>query len=122
MRLCATDSYEMNWQVIESPNFLGTTWATEFAEIPSSEMVNTSRASTVRFLELLRTKVTAARPLGTPVSPNGLPVILDKDLMAAHALEIYLHYHEDAQPWEVAPPEWFFNTSRPTLPPAAAGG
>ena len=99
---------------------MGTAWATEFAEIPSNEMVNTSRASTLRFLELHCTKVTAARPLATPVSPSDRPMILDKDVMVAHALEIYLHYHEDSQPWEVVVPEWLFKT--PALSLVAVGG
>jgi hypothetical protein len=91
--------------------FPGTEWKTEIAQIPQGATVSTSKGSALRFLELLRKKVTGARALSTPLGSRGMHSSLE-ELVQGFALEIYLDRHEE--PWVVAP-ETFFK--KPASPP-----
>jgi len=84
----------------------GVEWRTEIAEIPSSEIVSSSRASALRYFELVRKMVAGARPLSAPATDNwSFAALPEKELVEGLAIEVYLDCHEEA--WVVAPETFF---------------
>jgi len=100
--------------------FPGQKWTTEIAQIPASPIAATSRASVLRYLGLLREKVTGARPLSTPLPSNDLTLaeFRERDIIEGLALEVYLDRDEDS--WVVAPERFFKRTACPTGIPSLA--
>lgn len=89
-------------------------WATQIARIPPSTTVTTVRGSTLRFLDLLRNRVTGARQLSKPLPPTDSPSAEppERAIMEGLALDVYMDHHEE--PWVVAPERLFRNTYAPT--------
>jgi len=85
----------------------GVEWRIEIAEIPQGAIAHTSRASALRYVELMRKMVTGARPLSTPPATNDLTLeaLPEKDLVEALALELYVNRHETS--WVVVPEKFF---------------
>jgi len=100
--------------------FTETKWTAEIAQISPNAITHTKRESTLRFLELLRTNVTGARPLSTPPLSNDLTLagLSEKDIIEGLALEIYMDHHEES--WVVAPERFFKKpASLPYISPAS---
>jgi hypothetical protein len=89
-------------------------WTTQIAQIPASTTVTTIRGSALRFLDLLRNRVTGVRQLSTPLPPNdpSSAELAERNIMEGLALEVYMDHHEE--PWVVAPERLFRNASVPT--------
>jgi len=83
----------------------GVEWRTEIPEIPQSEIVSTSRASALRYFELVRKMVTGARPILTATDDWSFAALPERELVEGIAFEVYLDRHEEA--WVVAPEKFF---------------
>ena len=107
----------MIWQIVQSAMFPETPWTIEIAQVPPNAIVTTSRASALRFLEILRKNVTGARPLSIPLPSDHLTStkLLEKDIIDGLALEVCLDHREE--PWVVAPKRFFKEppSPRPSL-------